>query len=111
MRTRTDDLHNTKDGFAYTENSGRATIVKYEGQAKDLVIPERIRNLLVSTIGNEAFADKQLTSVSVPDSLMYIGAGAFANNLLTEVFVPQSTTIGKSAFDTNVKITRKKNRM
>ena len=56
MRTRTDDLHNTKDGFAYTENSGRATIVKYEGQAKDLVIPERIRNLLVSTIGNEAFA-------------------------------------------------------
>jgi len=96
-----------EDGFAYAENSGRITITKYEGQATDVVIPERINNLPVSAIGNGAFANKRLTGVSVPDSLMYIGVGAFANNLLRDVSVHQSATIGEGAFDANVKITRR----
>ena len=53
----------------------------------------------LTAIGEEAFAGKDITSVSLPATLTTIGAEAFAETDLTEITIPSSvTTIGKSAF-------------
>jgi len=43
-----------------------------------------------------------LTSISIPESVVFIGNVAFANNRLTSIFIPDSVTfIGSAAFDGN----------
>jgi uncharacterized repeat protein (TIGR02543 family) len=57
----------------------------------------------VTTIGNFAFAFNLLASVTIPNSVTTIGSGAFRNNLLTSVTIPNSvTTIGNFAFAVNL---------
>jgi hypothetical protein len=115
--------------FEYIATNGAVTITGYTGTAKNIVIPEKINGLPVTAIGNRAFADKQLTGVTIPGSVTSIGEGAFygnqltgvtigngviairayafANNRLTAVTVPNSvTTIGEGAFDEDVEIKR-----
>jgi hypothetical protein len=87
--------------------SGTDTITGYIGSEKDIVIPKKINKLPVVGIAEGAFADNQLTSVTIPNSVIGIGPGAFYQNQLTSVTIPNSvTSIGDGAFDANVKITR-----
>jgi hypothetical protein len=85
--------------FKYEAGNGEVTITDYTGSATNVTIPERINNLPVTTIGEDAFRENQLTGVTIPDSVTSIGAGAFAENQLTGVTIPNSvTTIGTGAF-------------
>ncbi|MCL2381237.1 MAG: leucine-rich repeat domain-containing protein, partial [Treponema sp.] len=45
-----------------------------------------------TSIGPDAFANNQLTSVVIPDSVTSIGWAAFANNQLTSVTIPNGAT-------------------
>ena len=67
---------------------------------KDLtsvVIPNSVRS-----IGNEVFADNDLKSVTIGNSVETIGDYAFAVNELTSVTIPDSvTSIGRGAFFIN----------
>ncbi|WP_353095847.1 leucine-rich repeat protein [Tissierella praeacuta] len=75
------------------------TITKYNGTAKDVVIPEMINGEVVTSIGKSVFAGKKLTSITIPDTVETIGKQAFANNLLTSVELPQNLVdIGPGAF-------------
>jgi len=67
-----------------------------------LYIPPRLHDLQVTAIGNEAFRDKLLLTVSIPGSVILIGDMAFALNRLTTVTIPDSVrTIGVAAFAGN----------
>ncbi|MDR0732038.1 MAG: leucine-rich repeat domain-containing protein, partial [Treponema sp.] len=77
-------------------------ITRYKGSVKNVVIPEKINNLPVVAIGDSAFSDNQLTSITLPNSLTSIGDWAFRNNQLTSITLPNSiTSIGDSAFRDN----------
>ena len=74
----------------------------YKGSEKRLVIPGAIWGDPVTSIGERAFREKQLTSVTIPNSVTSIGNNAFATNQLTSVTIPNSvTSIGNGAFVNN----------
>ena len=82
--------------------NGTITITGYEGRVKTVEIPEKVNGLTVDAIGDNVGSNKQLTSVTIPNSVTAIGEGAFKNNQLTSVTIPDSVTfIGKGAFKNN----------
>ena len=51
----------------------------FNGDNTDLVIPEEIDGMLVSSIAGEAFSGCEgITSISIPDTVMHIGDNAFS---------------------------------
>jgi hypothetical protein len=83
--------------FEYKTENGGITITGYNGGVKTVVIPPRIDNLPVTTIGAYAFADNQLTGVTIPDSVTSIGDYAFYGNQLTDVTIGTNVTLGTNA--------------
>jgi hypothetical protein len=87
----------------YTFNKTTGTITGYSNSGpKDVVIPNQIAGVAVKGIGDLAFKNKNLTSVSFPDSLIFIGYAAFSGNQLKRVELPNSLRILKThAFQYN----------
>jgi hypothetical protein len=91
-------------GFLYTVSGGAATVTGCDGVCPAaLVIPATLGGNAVTSIGDAAFYDKDLTSATIPNSVTTIGASAFHNNLaLTSVTIGYSvTSIGGWAFYDN----------
>lgn len=65
-----------------------------EGARGDLYIPETIDGYKVTAIGAEAFMDcRQITSISIPDTVTAIGSKAFMEcDSLAEIVIPDSVT-------------------
>jgi len=84
-------------------DGGRSVaIVEYLGNNRTVRIPPRIRNLPVTHIGEGAFRERNLISVTIPNSVTSIGWAAFEGNQLTSVTIPSSVThIGDAAFQFN----------
>ena len=82
---------------------GRSVMItEYVGDNWTVRIPERIRQLPVTHIGVGAFYEKNLISVTIPNSVTHIGEYAFVGNQLTSVSIPNSVThIGDLAFFEN----------
>ena len=63
-----------------TEDAGGVRILKYNGSAKNVVIPSEIEGLPVKIIDANAFNHNEtMKSVIIPDSVEKIGGGAFNN--------------------------------
>jgi hypothetical protein len=88
--------------FKYS-GTAAITIQGYNGAPpKDLVIPGAIDGTPVTAIKVGAFQDKQLESVTIPNSVITIESVAFSSNALTGVTIPDSvTTISSGAFINN----------
>lgn len=72
-------------------------LVKYNGAATEVVIPDSVK-----IIGDSAFSGcKGITSVVIPDSVQEIGSGAFRDCIaLPHITIPDSVQkIGQSAFE------------
>ncbi len=89
--------------YIYINYNTEIVITKYHVSApNNAVIPSSIGGIQVTTIGESAFANNDLTSVTIPDGVTTINKDAFNNNNLTSVTIPNSvTTIGEGAFRYN----------
>lgn len=111
------------DGLVFAKSPDRQSYIVcgFEGDRSvtDIVIPDTFKNKPVTGIGNSkpssasngatmeeytedpVFRDcSNLTSITLPDTLEYIGVGAFYGSNLTSITIPDSvTSIGDGAFD------------
>jgi hypothetical protein len=88
--------------FEYSYTATTLTIIRYNGNGGSVNIPGTINNKPVTSIGHGVFGQKNLTSVTIPNSVTSIGSAAFGYNNLTSVTIPNSvTSIGSTAFVRN----------
>jgi hypothetical protein len=89
-------------GFELLQNRfGGITITGYRGTEKAVVIPETIGGLPVTIIGNKAFYRRELSEVTIPETVQTIEPLAFADNNLQSAVIPGCRSIGYEAFAGN----------
>jgi LPXTG-motif cell wall-anchored protein len=92
----------SKNNFEYTVKDGKITINQYTGNDTAVTIPTEIDGYKVTTIGENAFNNKVIESVTIPEGIISIEANAFAGNHLSILKLPDSIVeIGDSAFAAN----------
>ena len=81
------------------ETNGNGTITKYAGWDSTVTIPAAIGGKAVTAVGKKAFAKQEnLIGVTIPAGITTIGESAFAdNNLTTVTFGKGVKTIGGGA--------------
>ena len=83
-------------------NSTTKTITEYTGSNKVVHIPPYINGVKVEHIGDSAFRNKGLTSVTIPKGVITVGHNTFKSNELTDVAIANSVLeIGDDAFTFN----------
>jgi len=89
------------NSFRYFIDQNSITITGYTGAGGAVTIPANLNGLPVTRIGDYSFFNRRdMTQITLPDSLTTIGRGAFFGcTSLTLVNLPNSlTTIGVDAF-------------
>lgn len=87
--------------FEYGASNGRAIITKYKGAGGAVEIPATLGGYPVTGIQMQAFIEcTSLKSVSMPESMTWIGDSAFAGctGLEQVEFSPNLTAIGSKSF-------------
>ncbi|WP_157832559.1 leucine-rich repeat protein [Geobacillus sp. CAMR5420] len=94
--------YNSNNDYEYFVENNEVTIFRYIGTDKDVVIPSTIDGYSVVEIAENAFLNRGIRSVVIPESVKLIGDQAFMGNELTSVVIPGSVTrIGDWAFFDN----------
>ncbi len=90
-----------KAEFEYVIENGGVTITKYNGKQTSVKIPDKIEQLPVLKIGENAFAETKVRSVTLPSSCKEIDWFAFYGCFaLTSVYISENVSeIGYGAFD------------
>ena len=89
-----DNMLDRSNAFFYREN----VLVSYGGSIKGHVIVPNVKS-----IGNKAFYESGIVSVSIPDSVERIGNDAFKSNYLIEVYLSNNINfISETAFSNNI---------
>jgi len=85
---------------AFTEHFEGVRITSYTGNVRAVTIPTNIEGLPVTEIANNAFANRNITSIVIPSSVTIIGDGAFSNcqQLNSITLHNDITSIGINAF-------------
>jgi len=94
------------------DNRSAVEIRRYRGTERDVIIPSHLEDLPVTRIRADAFYRDGIhllrrmrgiiDSVTIPNTVTYIGSRAFMNNWLAYVTIPDSVTyIGRDAFSRN----------
>lgn len=98
---------NAKDAYVYSDwhfsGTSNLTITgcHYSIVVNPLTIPPTIANLPVTKIGANAFYYKNLSSVTIPESVTSIETSAFKGNKLTTITIPKNV-IYLSGFNNNM---------
>lgn len=95
--------------FSYSPNEdGTITITAYNGKLSEIRIPEKISGMTVSGIGEgvfEGFSDETANIITLPETVVSIGARAFKNST-EQITVPgEISYLGESAFEGCSKLT------
>lgn len=87
----------TIDGVLFNKNATTLIDMPSSVKRNTYSIPDSI-----TSIGDYAFANNNLSSIIIPESVTSIGEGAFCRNNLTNIMIPDSvTSIGSYAFAYN----------
>lgn len=70
----------------------------------EVVIPEKIDGVTVTTLASHAFMDKKLEKVTIPGTVVEIGIGAFYNNSIKTLKLNEGTQVIKATAFLNNKI-------
>ena len=93
---------NSVKDFTFKIEEDEAYITGYKGNSLNITIPSKLNGKKVTRISGEAFQDKGLSGVTIPNSVTLIGDSAFEDNKITSVTIPNSvTSIGSRAFAKN----------
>ena len=87
--------------FEYIKENGGVTITRYTGKNTTVQVPNKIEQLPVLKIGENAFSDTKVKSVTLPSSCVEIDWFAFYGcYALTTVYISSNVNaIGYGAFD------------
>jgi len=95
--------HNYDDEKDFTveiiSGGSSVRITRYTGRNTELRIPPRIGDRPVTEIGERVFMKKGLTSVVIPESVIFIGNMAFADNKIGSVSLGANVYIADNAFE------------
>jgi hypothetical protein len=93
-------LWNPVDQYTYMTTNGTITITGYIGSDSDVIIPDTLSGLPVTSIGGWAFSYCGLTSVTIPNSVTSIENYAFRDctNLTGVYFQGNAPTMGLDVF-------------
>lgn len=98
-------LQAPKTDFLYTIEGEEVYIQYYIGTSKDVVVPDEIDGLPVTTIEALAFCEMQIDSVKLGKNVKTIEWNAFLNSTLKSIEIPESVVeIGRYAFE-NTQVT------
>lgn len=89
------------EDYAYVTNNGTITILSYTGPGGAVAVPDRINDLPVTRIGDEAFINcSELLEVTIPGSITNIGVAAFQRcvNLMSATLSDGLISVGDQAF-------------
>ena len=115
----TDAVDNIDDSsisnYQYTYNAGNLTATIYgvankdSVQGKDVQIPAKVKHdgktYTIIGLGSSVFADMDVTSVIIPDTVTSLGSWLFKNDKLTSVIIPSSVTTLEDGVFFNNKLT------
>lgn len=98
----------TIDGNIITEKIPGYEVSKYDSYASDVIIPSHWQGKPVWTIGFSAFANSDIESVVIPDTVFRIDGSAFGNcvNLKEVTFGKDVQYIGDAAFSNCISLQR-----
>ena len=99
----------TAKPFSYTDaqgvtyqngDDGNLVVAKYDGTCKKIIIPETVNGYKVTKIGDNAFKESMIESISLPSTITEIGNSAFYKcySLTTVSLNEGITSIGDEAF-------------
>lgn len=85
--------------FEYSSDGAEVTITGYSGAGGAVAIPHTIEGLPVSRIGDSVFEGRgDISSITIPESVRYVGSFAFAQTGLTNVTMPRRLDTGFAIF-------------
>lgn len=88
--------------YTFGVHNKGAQVTKYLGNETDVTIPKHVGGIPITHIGNSSFANKNLTQVDIPETVIVIGQHAFLSNSLKKVKLPSSLkTVQYFAFSKN----------
>ncbi len=88
-------LKNIEDEYIMN-NDG--VVMKYLGDAADVIVPESINGIAITEIGEKCFAGSNVENVVLPDTVISIGEGAFYNTDLKSITANGVIQILKQSF-------------
>ena len=73
------------------QNDSEAYISSYNGFDDKITIPSKIDGYTITGIANDAFYDNDnISDVTIPGTVTYIGLCAFKNSSISSVYIPSS---------------------
>ncbi len=90
----------TEGDWEYTIlEDGTVEITNYTGSATEVVVPDVIAGMKVTSLGSYSLSYKEFVTITLPNGLINIGNGAFEYSDIESISLPNTvTSVGEGVF-------------